>query len=162
MALNVRAREQRSGWKYHWRTGFTRSRMKYLNDELIDMLLSYGAVDWNGHAVLRLYKKRFLHRHAPLYTTFSSVNKRLRENGCFSKVKMNRGRTIRTPYDEERVLIITEGDPSICTRAISKQVGVSHTSVWKIQSENKMMTYHLQSVQEFQLVGYPHRKTFAE
>ena len=80
----------------------------------------------------------------------------------FSKVKMNRGRTIRTPYDEERVLIITEGDPSICTRAISKQVGVSHTSVWKIQSENKMMTYHLQSVQEFQLVGYPHRKTFAE
>ena len=126
------------------------------------MLLVCGDVDCNGHAALRLYKKSFPHKCAPYHTAFSSVNRKLHETGCFSKVKMNRERTIRTPYSEERLLSNTEGDPSISTPAISKQVRFSHTSVWKILSENKMIPYHLESVQKLQPVDYPHRKTFAE
>ncbi|GFW10577.1 hypothetical protein TNCV_893721 [Trichonephila clavipes] len=46
----------------------------YFNEELVDMLIVYGAANCNGLAALRLYRRRHDNGRNPHYTTFASVN----------------------------------------------------------------------------------------
>ena len=75
----------------------------YSNDELVDMLLVYGAADCNGHAAWRLYQERYPNRRFPYHATFASVNRRLRESGSLKRETMNRLRTMRRTGNEEAV-----------------------------------------------------------
>ncbi|GFV33922.1 hypothetical protein TNCV_721161 [Trichonephila clavipes] len=45
------------------------------------MLIVYGGADCHGHATQLLYQERYPNRRVPYHTTFTSVSRRLRENG---------------------------------------------------------------------------------
>ncbi|GFW10583.1 hypothetical protein TNCV_893781 [Trichonephila clavipes] len=46
----------------------------YFNEELVYMLIMYGAANCNGLAALRLYRRRHENGRNPHHTTFASVN----------------------------------------------------------------------------------------
>ncbi|GFV30318.1 hypothetical protein TNCV_97931 [Trichonephila clavipes] len=53
----------------------------YSNEELVDVLIEYGAAVCNGHVTRLLYQRRYSNRRVPHHTTFANVNGRGRESG---------------------------------------------------------------------------------
>ena len=80
----------------------------YSNDELVDILLLYGAVDCNGHTALWLYQERYSNRRVPYHATFASINRWLCEISSLTRAEINRQRTTRTTGNEEAVLRLAE------------------------------------------------------
>ena len=80
----------------------------YSNDELVDMLLVYGAADCNGHAARRLYQERYPNRLVPSHATFPTVNSRSHETGSLACATMNRWQATRTTCNKEAVLRLAE------------------------------------------------------
>ncbi|GFV91209.1 hypothetical protein TNCV_897301 [Trichonephila clavipes] len=55
----------------------------YSNGELVDMLIVNGCAYCNDHSARQLYQERYPNRRVLHYTTFASVNRRLREIDSF-------------------------------------------------------------------------------
>ncbi|VEN45001.1 unnamed protein product, partial [Callosobruchus maculatus] len=66
---------------------------------------------------LCIYRKRYPLRQVPNVRTLIDVHRRLGEDGCFRKPKLNSGvsRTSRTLRNEETVLRIVENNPRTST-----------------------------------------------
>ncbi|GFX46205.1 DUF4817 domain-containing protein [Trichonephila clavipes] len=133
----------------------------YSNEKLVDMLIVYGPVDFNGHTTWLLYQKRYSNRRVPHHTTFASVNKMIRETYSFTRSTMNWLRTTKTYGNEEVVLRLVEDNPSMSTKAIAQQVALFQSIIWRIFAANKMSAYHLHHVQLLQPEDYLLRTTFA-
>ncbi|GFU00510.1 hypothetical protein TNCV_4115301, partial [Trichonephila clavipes] len=54
--------------------------------------------------------------HVAHHMTSKSVNSRLREIGSLTRATMNRQRTMRTPGNEEAVLLLEEDNPNTSSR----------------------------------------------
>ncbi|KAI4469490.1 adenylate cyclase type 1 [Holotrichia oblita] len=75
----------------------------------------------NSYEAQRIYRERYPLRQVPNVRTFIDVHRRLREDGCFRKPKLNSGvsRTRRTVRNEETVLRMVENNPRTSTRKTS-------------------------------------------
>ncbi|GFX45512.1 uncharacterized protein TNCV_2740491 [Trichonephila clavipes] len=91
---------------------------EYTNAEKVDMILAYGATDYNGRAAQRLYAERHPVRRTPAHTMFARLHQQLCETGSFQKAARNRDRTARTELNEEIVLDMVETTPSLSTRGL--------------------------------------------
>ncbi|GFW16819.1 uncharacterized protein TNCV_2759471 [Trichonephila clavipes] len=58
---------------------------EYTNTEKADMILAYGATDYNGRAAQRLYAERHPVRWTPTHTMFARLHQQLCETGSFQK-----------------------------------------------------------------------------
>ncbi|KAL1458906.1 hypothetical protein WDU94_010931 [Cyamophila willieti] len=106
--------------------------------------------DGRSTVARRLYQEKFPNRHVPNQRTFVDVHRRLRERGTFRTSHLgNSGtaRTARTVDIEEQILEAVDDDPTISTRQLSKDLNVSHSTVWRTLHENLFYPYHLQRVQ---------------
>ncbi|KAI4466413.1 alpha/beta hydrolase domain-containing protein [Holotrichia oblita] len=70
------------------------------------MIMCYGEARSNSYEAQRIYRERYPLRQVPNVRTFIDVRRRLREDGCFRKPKLNSwvSRTRRTVRNEETVL----------------------------------------------------------
>ena len=73
-----------------------------------------------------------------------------------------RRRLSRTVNVAEEVLLSIEDNPNTSTRAISQQLGVSQSSVCRILHDQRVHSYHLQSVQLLQPDDYLKRAELAQ
>ncbi|GFX09365.1 uncharacterized protein TNCV_1887781 [Trichonephila clavipes] len=89
---------------------------EYTNAEKADMILAYGATDYNVRAAQRLYAERHPVRRTPAHTMFARLHQQLCETGSFQKAARNRDWTARTELNEEIVLDMVETTPSLSTR----------------------------------------------
>ncbi|KAI4464611.1 rho family gtpase [Holotrichia oblita] len=113
----------------------------YTFEEYRDMIMCYGETRSNSYEAQRIYRERYPLRQVPNVRTFIDVHRRLREDGCFRKSKLNSGvsRTRRTVRNEETVLRMVENNPRTSTRKTS--------SAWVPE-----ITHHCQKT-PFLLVG---------
>lgn len=137
---------------------------EYTYRELADMHLVYGAAEGNGRAAARLYEQRFPHRRHPHHTTFSAIDRRLRETGTMRHNMANTGRPryVRTPQLEERILEEVEMNPQTSTRSVARDVGVAHNTVWNVLHEQLLYPYHFQKVQHLLPEDYPRRSALCQ
>ncbi|KAI4469555.1 dnaj subfamily c member 22 [Holotrichia oblita] len=93
----------------------------YTFEEYGDMIMCYGEARSNSYEAQRIYRERYPLRQVPNVRTFIDVHRRLREDGCFRKPKLNSGvsRTRRTVRNEETVLRMVENNPRTSTRKTS-------------------------------------------
>lgn len=77
----------------------------YSSNELVDILIMYGASDCNRHTTWQLYQEHYLNRGVPHRPTFASVDKRLCETVCLTRARMKQQQTSKTPGNEEAVLL---------------------------------------------------------
>lgn len=94
----------------------------------------YGLADANAVVASRLSQERYSGRRCPDRKAFVCIYRRLCEHGNFALLIANRGRqrSPTTPEVEEDILDITTETPGIKTRRISMQVGVAHSTVWRM------------------------------
>ncbi|KAI4460660.1 helix-turn-helix domain [Holotrichia oblita] len=92
----------------------------------MDMIMCYGEARSNSYEAQRIYRERYPLRQVPNVRTFIDVHRRLREDGCFRKPKLNSGvsRTRRTVRNEEPVLRMVENNPRTSTRKTSSATGL--------------------------------------
>ncbi|KAI4469539.1 dnaj subfamily c member 22 [Holotrichia oblita] len=93
----------------------------YTFEEYRDMIMCYGEARSNSYEAQRIYRERYPLRQVPNVRTFIDVHRRLREDGCFRKPKLNSGvsRSRRTVRNEETVLRMVENNPRTSTRKTS-------------------------------------------
>ncbi|GFW66072.1 uncharacterized protein TNCV_588981 [Trichonephila clavipes] len=119
---------------------------EYTNAEKADMILAYGATDCNGGAGQRLYAERHPVTRTPAHTMFARLHQQLCETGSLQKAARNRDRTARTELNEEIVLDMVETTPSLSTRGIANEIGISYSSVWRILDDSALHPFHYQRV----------------
>ncbi|KAI4463925.1 ankyrin repeat and sterile alpha motif domain-containing protein 1 [Holotrichia oblita] len=92
----------------------------YTFEEYRDMIMCRS----NSYEAQRIYRERYLLRQVPNVRTFIDVHRRLREDGCFRKPKLNSGvsRTRRTVRNEETLLRMVENNPRTSTRKTSSAI----------------------------------------
>ncbi|GFV99782.1 transposase-like protein [Trichonephila clavipes] len=131
---------------------------EYTNAAKADMILAYGATDCNGRAAQRLYAERHPVRRTPAHTMFARLHQQLCETGSFQKAARNRDRTERTELNEEIVLDMVETTPSLSTRGIANEIGISYSSVWMILDDSALHPFHYQRVQSLKECDFAPRQ----
>ncbi|KAJ4450346.1 hypothetical protein ANN_01766 [Periplaneta americana] len=84
----------------------------------------------------------------PPQNTFTSIHRRLCEQGSFDRRTEDQGRrcSVQTPETEEAVLRFVENSPSVNTKAIAHQFNNSHCTAWRILQEQLLHPYYLAKV----------------
>lgn len=138
--------------------------MEFTFEELADMVFVYGLANGNSRAAARLYHNRYPARRHPKYSIFPRIFRRLRETGNLRPVGHDRGRrrTTRIPDLEEEILDRVTEQPSISTRAVANEVGVDHSTVWRVLREQQLHPYHPQKVQALHPTDFAPRLVFSE
>ncbi|GFW60327.1 DUF4817 domain-containing protein [Trichonephila clavipes] len=135
---------------------------EYTNAEKADMILAYGATDCNVRAAQRLYAERHPVRRTPAHTMFARLHQQLCETGSFQRAARNRDRTARTELNEEIVLDMVETTPSLSTRGIANEIGISYNSVWRILDDSALHPFHYQRVQSLKECDFAPRQAFPQ
>ena len=104
-------------------------RERYSFNELADMHLMYGAARGNGREAERLYAAKFPSRRHPHHSTFSAIDRQLRESGSFRANTIDRGRQRVTRASTEALL--NANDSGISARGIARDLGISATTVYR-------------------------------
>ncbi|GFV80357.1 DUF4817 domain-containing protein [Trichonephila clavipes] len=125
------------------------------------MILVYGATDCNGRAAQRLYAERHPVRWTPAHTMFSPLHQQLCETGSFQKAARNRDWRARTELNKEIVLDIVETTPSLSTRGIANEMGISYSSVWRILDDSALHLFHYQRVHSLKECDFAPRQAFS-
>lgn len=121
--------------------------VRYTFAEYRDMIMCYGEASSNSSEAQRIYRERYPLRQVPNVRTFIDVHRRLGEDGCFKKAKVDTGahRTRRTVANEEAILQIVENNPRTSTRRISAAVpNVNRESVRQVLKEQLLHPFHFQ------------------
>ncbi|GFX72837.1 DUF4817 domain-containing protein [Trichonephila clavipes] len=128
---------------------------EYTNAEKADMILAHGATDCNGRAILRLYAEKHPVRRTPAHTMFARLHQQLCGIGSFQKAA-------RIELNEEIVLDMVETTPSLSTRGIANEIGISYSSVWRILDDSALHPFHYQYVQSLKECDFaPHEASFS-
>ncbi|GFX73605.1 uncharacterized protein TNCV_1263741 [Trichonephila clavipes] len=128
---------------------------EYTNAEKADMILAHGATDCNGRAAQRLYAERHPVRRTPAHTMFSRLHQQLCETGSFQKAA-------GTELNEEIVLDMVETIPSLSTRGIANDIGISYSSVWRILNDSALHPSHYQCVQSLKECDFAPHQAFSQ
>ncbi|GFY03486.1 DUF4817 domain-containing protein [Trichonephila clavipes] len=122
----------------------------------------YGATDCNGRAAQRLYTERHPVRRTPAHTMFSRLHQQICETGSFQKAARNRDRMARTELNEEIVLDMVETTPSLSTRGIANDIGISYSSIWRILDDSALHPFHYQRVHSLKECDFAPRQAFSQ
>ncbi|GFU83693.1 hypothetical protein TNCV_3516811 [Trichonephila clavipes] len=109
------------------------------------MILAYGATDCNGRAAQGCTPKGLLSGGLlliPCLLAYTSNYVR----PVHSRRQRNRDRTARTELNEEIVLDMVDTTPSLSTRGIANEIGISYGSVWRILDDSALHPFHYQRV----------------
>ncbi|KAJ8986066.1 hypothetical protein NQ317_003360 [Molorchus minor] len=138
---------------------------RYTNQEYLNMILIYGEVNQNAARAAAVYRERYPGRHAPAPRTFVRVCQKLLDTGSVQSCRGQDGgpgRSLRVLNAEQQILNRLEEDPSVSTRTIAREVGVSQSIVWRTLREAQLYPYHVQHVEALASADYPVRKAFCE
>ncbi|GFX73926.1 DUF4817 domain-containing protein [Trichonephila clavipes] len=128
---------------------------EYTNAEKADMILAHRATDCNGRATQRLYAEKHPVRRTPAHTMFARLHQQLCGTGSFQKAA-------RTELNEEIVLDMVETTPSLSTRGIANEIGISYSSVWRILDDSALHPFHYQYVQSLKECDFAPRQAFPQ
>lgn len=123
--------------------------VQYTFVEYRDMIMCYGEAKSNSSKAQRIYREKYPTRQVPNVRTFIDVHRRLGEDGCFKKAKVDSGRrrTHRTVNNEENILQRVENNPGISTRKISTALQtINRESVRQVLKDQLLYPFHLQKV----------------
>ena len=98
------------------------------------MVFGYGLTNGSNRQTCVMYAKRHHEHNTPPEKLFGSLFQRLADMGTFAARTTDRGRpcTVRTPYNEERMMGHVEHDPEISVRRIEAVESINHSLAWSV------------------------------
>jgi hypothetical protein len=127
------------------------------------MILTFARCG-NNACEVRLYREQFPQRQShPDHKTILKLIARSRETGQMQPDRREvRGapRNVRTVEHEEAVLNVFEEDGTRSIRTVSREMGLSKSSVQRVLVDNRRHPYHYTRVQHLLPEDYPIRREF--
>jgi hypothetical protein len=128
------------------------------------MILTFARYGNNACEAVRLYREQFPQRQShPDHKTILKLIARSRETGQMQPVRRKVGdapRNVRTVEHEEAVLNVFEEDGTRSIRTVSREMGLSKSSVQRVLADNRRHPYHYTRVQHLLPEDYPIRGEF--
>jgi hypothetical protein len=136
----------------------------YSSSEYVDMILTFARCGNNAREAVRLYREQFPQRqiHSD-HKTILKLIARSRETGQMQPVRSEVGgapRNVRTVEYEEAVLNVFEEDGTRRIRTVSREMGLSKSSVQRVLADNRRHPFHYTRVQHLLPEDYPIRREF--
>jgi AraC-like DNA-binding protein len=105
----------------------------YSSSEYLDTILTFARCGNNAREAVRLYREQFPQRQShPDHKTILKLIARSRKTGQMQPVRRN----VRTVEHEEAVLNVFEEDGTWCIRTVSREIGLSKSSVQRVLADN--------------------------
>jgi hypothetical protein len=131
----------------------------YSSSEYVDMILTFARCGNNGREAVRLYREQFPQRQShPDHKTILKLIARVRCSQ-FEEVG-GASRNVRTVEHDEAVLNVFEEDGTRSIRTVSREMGLSKSSVQRVLADNRRHPYHYTRVQHLLPEDYPIRREF--
>lgn len=114
----------------------------YELQEYIRMVECYYMSNCSARAAVAFYRERY--PNAPRFPSKNVIQTAVRKfqecgNVMGPKLDYACGPTVQ---EQEDILEAAEEDPEASTREIGRQLGLSHTKVWKVLNEDRQHPYH--------------------
>jgi hypothetical protein len=128
------------------------------------MILTFARCGNNAREAVRLYREQFPQRqshpdHKTILKLIARVEKRVRCSQ-FEEEVGGASRNVRTVEHEEAVLNVFEEDGTRSIRTVSREMGLSKSSVQRVLADNRRHPYHYTRVQHLLPEDYPIRREF--
>lgn len=127
----------------------------------IEMILIYGESGRNINDALTLYAQRFP-ESVPSRASFYRVVRNFITDGSVQPKKRKRQVTVTGVDKEIAILAAVTHDPHVSTRQLSRDSGMSLSSVWKVLKRNNYHPYHISLHQELHGNDFENRVTFCQ
>jgi hypothetical protein len=128
------------------------------------MILTFARCGNNAREAVRLYREQFPQKQSyPDHKTILKLIARSRETGQMQPVRREVGgapRNVRTVEHEEAVLNVFEEDGTRSIRTVSREMGLSKSSVQRVLADNRRHPYHYTRVQHLLPEDYLIRREF--
>jgi hypothetical protein len=115
--------------------------------EIADIVFIYGFCNGNALKATREYRRRFPNRRIPTHTVFTSTFRRLGEAGISRAVGAGATPRENVVDVEEAVIDAVLDSPTISTRRIALQLGISQNFAWRTLHREQLHPYHYTGVQ---------------
>lgn len=134
----------------------------YEINEYVQMVQVFILCNGNLNAAARMYQERWPDRRHPDPRTIGEANRRFTETGNVLLRRPDAGRPhhVLNPALEEHIEQLFEDDPTTSTRAVARQVGVSHSRVHDVIKAAGKHPYHYRPVQELLPGDFQRRVNF--
>ena len=130
-------------------------------DKKIEMVFIYGESGRSIDNAVALYAQRFPDQKRSR-ASFYRVIQQFSTEGSVKPKKRNRQNMVACENNEIAVLAAVAHDPHISTRQISRESGISQTTVCKILHRNKYHPFHVSLHQELAGDDFQKRVTFCQ
>ena len=137
----------------------------YEAHEYFDMLMALGVCHGNAGRAARTYAERWPNRRHPRANVIRDLERRCLETGSMVPARnFDAGRPHRVGNVQfgEEILNIVEDDPTRSTRSISRQLNVSHMTVWRTLHQDGQHPFHYRTVQVLNVDDPEYRVEFCE
>lgn len=134
--------------------------MSFSNQEYAEMHFVYGFCNGNASAAQREYTVRYPGRRIPSTQVFTRLHQRLVERGSVHKERSEVGAAPLDLYVEEQIVDRVRENPDISSRQLSRETGVSKSTVLNVLHKNKFYPYHFTKVQGLEHNDYAARLDF--
>ncbi|KAJ8937817.1 hypothetical protein NQ318_003721 [Aromia moschata] len=114
----------------------------FTNSEMTDMEAIYPQQNFSERAAARSYADTYTNRRQPNRKLFSRLLSRLRETGSFRPSRHYGRPVVHNVQQEEEILNIFEGEPTINIRRMSANVRLSRSTTSRILHEQQLRPYH--------------------
>ncbi|KOC64113.1 hypothetical protein WH47_01681 [Habropoda laboriosa] len=123
--------------------------MRYSREEKVDLIFIYHeSRDCLREAIL-LYKDQFSHRSCPSLSSYLHLIKKLGETDSDESKKPGRVRSATHKANAVSVLAAVNVNPHVSSRQLTRESGVSQSSIVHILHSHKFHPYHISLHQEF-------------
>ena len=129
--------------------------MVFTNEEMVDMLLTYGECFQNAKQAEQQYAECFPERHLPTHPTFTNIVSRLRGTGSLSPRKRIRNKTVTNEAAEVAVLAAVARNPHVSSREMEREIGISRKSVLRILHRHQLHSLHISRYQALDDNDFP-------
>ncbi|KAI4456639.1 transposable element tc3 transposase-like protein [Holotrichia oblita] len=110
--------------------------MLFTNNEAVDMIAVYFECLQNAALAQRVYRARYPNRHLRDARIFSRLVRNLRSTGSF-RPQLRRHAARTTEDNIVNVLAYVELNPHVSTRAMSRALGLSRTTIINILEDHR-------------------------
>jgi hypothetical protein len=115
----------------------------YSSSEYLDMILTFARCGNNAREAVRLYREQFPQRQShPDHKTILKLIARSRETGQMQPVRREVGGAPRNVRTVEAVLNVFEEDGTRSIRTVSREMGLSKSSVQRVLADSRRHPYH--------------------
>lgn len=137
-------------------------KMNYSLQEKIKMVYAIGESDGNCFLASRIYKQKYPDRRHPDSRVFERIKHQFEETGTIIDGKSERYQSVTNEEACFNVALNLVENPHSSTRSISREMGISQTSVSRMVRKLKFHPYHMQLLQELTERDFERRMRFCQ